>query len=166
MKKIHTVGVFWLILIFLSFQLISSKADINSKINFESGWIQRNEKNRLDIYIKDDLKNIVSPSNYNLTVYIKKGNDLTDKCFNQTTIIFVESESHFKIIFQTNYNLTLSYSLYLFLTFDDFHAESTGGVNEIVLVEPNTVFFSFNPGLLSFLTIFLIKKRTISKKLI
>lgn len=159
MKKINKYFIVTalLLLILFSLQLSITNSKTDSKINYESGWISRKNKKYMDIYVKNQQGNTADPTSYNLTVKVKKSLNLTDTYFNQTIVAFINSATEFKIYFQTNENLTLSYLLYPF-NLDQYTATATAPNNAITLVKPKTTSFSTIAIFTLFPSIYIIRK--------
>ena len=155
-----------LVVVGLSFQQGISLETTNYNVDYKSGWIRTNGNKYLEINIKDNESTTVNQSIYNLTVIIKRTGGSIITQYNQTLVAFPTNTSQFMIKFQTNYPLTLSYSIYLFKT-SKFEAITQGSnhVQEITLVQSgSTISMSLIPLLLGLPTIFGFKKYNKRKK--
>lgn len=151
--------MFWKV-IGLSFQHINFLESTNYNVNYKSGWIQTNGNKYLEINIKGNGSATVSQSMYNLTVIIKRTDDSGITQYNQTLIAFSSDATQFMIEFQTNYPLTLSYSIYLFRV-SQFDATATvsNQIQEVTLVQSgSTTSLSIIPLLLGIPVLYGFKK--------
>ena len=144
----------------LSFLQINSLETTNYNANYKSGWIQTNGNKYLEIYIKDNGSTAVSQSMYNLTFIIKRTDGAGIQQYNQTLIAFSTYATQFMIEFQSNYPLTVSYSIYLFKASQfDVTATASNHVQEVTLLQSgSTASLSIIPLLVALPVIYGLKK--------
>ena len=164
MNKIILIKIIMLLLIMQIVFVMKSGITSNSNkssTNYESDWIEKKLANRIKVKITDNAGKIVGKEQYNLTIKLKFGtNGQTIDYFNQTEVLLDLTIKEFKIIVQSNLELSISYLQFFFL--ESFQA-SADAQTSFIVIHSTSKTTSINNGisiLIFSLIIISINKRT------